>query len=72
MERKQMLQNALDATPHLGVLATLMGWLPPLAAALSIVWIGLQIAEKISGKPLHILLAPICERIAAVWRRLCS
>lgn len=72
MERKQMAQNLVDATPHVGVLAALAGYLPPIAAAFSILWIGMQIAEKITGKPMHKLLAPVCERIAAVWRRLCS
>ena len=33
MERKQMVQNITDAVPHVGVIATLAGWLPPIAAA---------------------------------------
>lgn len=68
MERKQVAQNIIDATPHVGVIAALAGWLPPIAAAFSIIWIALQITEKVTGKPFHVLVAPICERI----KRLCS
>jgi hypothetical protein len=69
MERKQMVQNIADAVPHVGVIATLAGWLPPIAAAFSIVWIGLQIAEKVTGKPFHLLSAPVCEWLAALCKR---
>lgn len=68
MERKQMVQSITDAVPHVGVIAALAGWLPPTAAAFSIVWIALQITEKVTGKPAHVLLAPVCERVAAVCR----
>lgn len=70
MERKQVAQNIIDATPHVGVIAALAGWLPPIAAALSIVWIALQITEKVTGRPMHELLAPICDRIKrwCTWR----
>lgn len=67
MERKQMAQNLIDATPHVGVIAALAGWLPPIAAAFSIVWIALQITEKVTGRPMHELLAPVCDRL----KRLC-
>lgn len=67
MERKQMVQNVVDATPHVGVIAALAGWLPPIAAAFSIIWIGLQITEKVTGRPMHELLAPLCDRIKRLW-----
>lgn len=69
MEQRQMIQNVTDAVPHVGVIATLAGWLPPAAAALSIVWIALQIAEKITGKPIHVLSLAVCSKIAAFFRR---
>lgn len=72
MERKQMIDTALTAAPHIGVLATLAGWLPPIAALLSIIWIALQIVERLAGKPAHVLLAPLYERVARWWRLLCS
>jgi hypothetical protein len=68
MDRKQMAQNITDAVPHLGALAALAGWLPPIAAAFSILWICLQIAEKVTGRKIHVMLAPICERV----KRWCS
>jgi hypothetical protein len=64
-----MIQNITDAVPHVGVIATLAGWLPPIAAVFSIVWIALQIAEKLTGKPIHLLSAPVCEKVAAFFRR---
>lgn len=67
MDRKQAVQQSIDAVPHIGVVAALAGWLPPIAAALSIVWIALQITEKVTGRPMHELLAPVCERL----KRLC-
>lgn len=68
MGNRPMVQNTVDAIPHVGVVATLTGWLPPVAAVVSIVWIAIQIAEKISGQPFHKLIAPLWERI----KRLCS
>lgn len=70
MERKQTMQNVIDAAPHVGVIAALAGWLPPIAAAFSIVWIALQITEKVTGKPMHVLIAPVVDRIVALWLRL--
>lgn len=67
MDRKQAVQQSIDAVPHIGVVAALAGWLPPIAAALSIVWIALQITEKVTGRPMHELLAPVCDRL----KRLC-
>ena len=72
MERKQMIQNVTDAVPHVGVIAALAGWLPPIAALFSILWISIQIVEKVTGKPAHVLFAPLCARIKALVARLCS
>lgn len=67
MERKQMAQNLIDATPHVGVIAALAGWLPPIAAAFSIVWIALQITEKATGKPAHILIDEFKAWVKSLW-----
>jgi hypothetical protein len=67
-----MVQHVTDAVPHLGVLAALAGLLPPVAAAFSIVWIAIQITEKVTGKPAHVLLAPVIDRVKALWKRVCS
>lgn len=72
IERKQMVQQVTDAVPHVGVIAALAGWLPPIAALFSILWISIQIAEKITGKPAHTLCSDFCAKIAAWWRRRCS
>lgn len=72
MERKQMAQNLIDATPHVGVLAALAGWLPPVAALFSILWISIQLAEKFTGKPAHVLCQNAVDRAKAVWKRICS
>jgi hypothetical protein len=33
------------------VVATLVGWLPSIAAAFSIVWIGMQIYDRVKNGP---------------------
>ena len=45
-----------DGIAATGVVATLVGLLPAIAALLSIVWFALQITEKLTGKTIHALL----------------
>lgn len=67
MDRKQTVQQIVDAVPHVGVVAALAGWLPPAAAAFSIVWIALQITEKATGKPAHILIDEFKAWVKSLW-----
>lgn len=69
MERKAMVQHALDATPHVGVIAALTGFLPPIAALFSIIWIAIQITEKLTGKSARELLACVCAHVRAKLKR---
>ena len=45
------LKHGIDAVAYANVVATIVGWLPPIAAALTVVWLTIQITEKIVGKP---------------------
>ena len=40
----------LDGAAVLNAFATLMGWLPTIAAALSIIWLGIQIYDRFRPK----------------------
>jgi len=51
-----------DAAAYSGVIATLMGWLPAIAALFSIVWIAMQMVEKVTGRKLHEMLRGLCRR----------
>jgi len=45
-----------DSIAATGVVATLVGLLPAIAALLSVVWFALQITEKLTGKTIPVLL----------------
>lgn len=47
----QELKHGLDVVAYSSMVAALVGWLPPIAAALTIVWLSIQITEKVLGKP---------------------
>lgn len=40
------LKQTLDAAAYAGVVGTILGWLPHIAAALSIVWLLIQISQS--------------------------
>jgi hypothetical protein len=45
------LQKVTDGAAAATAVATFVGWLPNFAALFTIVWLGVQITEKIVGKP---------------------
>ena len=51
MENHHALRYTLDFLSIGGVVATLAGWLPPVAALLSIVWLSMQIYDRIKYGP---------------------
>ena len=59
----QVAKGTTDVAAYGTVLATLTGWLPPLAALFSILWLGMQMLEKITGVPFH-------QLVRCVWRRI--
>jgi len=60
---QQIVKSAGDVTAYGTAVATLVGWLPHIAALFSVLWLGMQMLEKITGKPFH-------ELVRCVWRKL--
>ena len=56
MPTQQVVKQSVDVVAYSGVVAAFAGWLPPLAAGASFLWISIQIFEKISGEPFHATL----------------
>ena len=52
-----------DVAAYGTVWATLAGFLPPLAALFSIIWLSIQITEKLAGIPFHKLVACVYQRL---------
>lgn len=48
------IKHVADIASGLTVVGTLTAWLPPIAAALSIIWTILRLYEMISGKSVSI------------------
>lgn len=63
METQHILKTMGDVTAYGTVVATLFGWLPNIAALFSIIWLGMQMTEKITGKTFH-------ELILCAWDKL--
>ena len=51
MHDHQNVKYVLDALSIGGVIATIAGWLPPAAAALSIIWLSMQIYDRLKYGP---------------------
>lgn len=47
---EQQVRLGLDSLAIANVVAVWVGWLPHIAAALSILWLLMQITEKVTGK----------------------
>ncbi len=45
MDHSSTPRYAMDGLSFFGVVATMAGWLPPVAAMLSIIWLTIQISE---------------------------
>ena len=70
MQPSQLIKGAGDAAAHTTVIATLMGYLPAIAALFSVLWLSMQMYEKASGEPFHKTMQRVWERISALVRRL--
>ena len=44
------VKYTLDAAAVANVVATIVGWLPAIAALLSIIWLGIQIYDRLKKK----------------------
>lgn len=44
------MKHSIDVIAYGNTAATLMGWLPPIAAGLTVLWLAIQITEKVTGK----------------------
>jgi hypothetical protein len=56
MTTEQMAKTTVDITAYGTAVATLLGWLPHIAALFSLIYFAIQITEKVAGKPFHELL----------------
>ena len=74
MQTQQVIKAAGDATAYGTVIATLVGWLPSVAALFSILWLTIQITEKIADKKFHELLQSAYKKFSeatrGVWAKL--
>lgn len=52
--QEQQIRLVADVTAAGGIVASLMSWLPPVAAALGCIWYLLLFYEKVSGKQFHL------------------
>lgn len=50
MAVQEQVKHAIDGGAAAAVLSSLAGWLPPIAAALGIIWYCVQIAESKTGQ----------------------
>ena len=69
MQAQQIAKTAGDVTAHGTVIATLLGWLPHIAALFSVLWLLMQMTEKAVGKPFHEIVRCFCVRVMDKFRR---
>ena len=62
-QTQQVLKSTGDVTAYSAVIGSLLGWLPSIAAGFTIIWLGMQMIEKITGKHFH-------ELVVCAWKRL--
>jgi uncharacterized protein YqgC (DUF456 family) len=62
-QTQQVVKAAGDTTAYGAVIGSLLGWLPSIAAGFTIIWLGMQMVEKITGKHFH-------ELVRCAWQRL--
>jgi len=63
MQAQQVVKATGDVTAHGAAVATLLGWLPATAAVFSIIWLTIQIVERVVGKPFHEILRCLCSGV---------
>ena len=56
MQTQQIIKQTGDVAAYGTVVATLVGWLPAIAALFTILWLAIQITEKVVGKSFHHLV----------------
>ena len=57
------LKHGIDALMAGGVVASIVGWLPAIAALLSIIWFAIQIIEKLSGEKIHATIMRLVNKV---------
>lgn len=62
---QQAIKQTGDVAAYGTVAATLVGWLPHIAAGFSIIWLSMQMLEKITGKTIN-------ELVRCVWAKIRS
>ena len=60
---EQQVRLGLDGLAIANVVAVWVGWLPHIAAALSIIWLLMQIVEKLTGKRIPELCKWLFDRV---------
>ena len=68
MQTEQTIKTVVDASAYSTLIATLIGWLPSIAALFSITWFAIQITEKATGKSFHELLRGVCDKVSGAAR----
>jgi hypothetical protein len=63
MQTQQVVKAAGDVTAYGTAIATLVGWLPHIAALFSVIWLAIQITEKVTGKAFHEIVRCLCRRV---------
>lgn len=60
---QQNVKHGIDAAAYTGIAAVFLGYLPYIAAGLSILWICIQISEKVIGRPFNEILRNLWWRL---------
>ena len=63
MQAQTIVKSVGDVTAYGTVVATLVGLLPSISAALAIIWLIMQMTEKAVGKPFH-------ELVRCAWKKI--
>jgi hypothetical protein len=60
---QQAIKNGGDVTAYGTAVATVVGWLPAIAALFTIFWLGMQMLEKFTGQSFN-------ELVRCAWRKI--
>ena len=67
MSGPAVVQTTLNTAGAASIVGTLLGWLPPLAAALGAIWFAIQIYESDTGK---ILLRCVAKPFRFLYKKI--
>jgi hypothetical protein len=63
MQAQQTVKHGADGVAALVTGASFLGWLPHISAVLGIIWFGIQITEKVTGKPFAEIVRCVLKRV---------